>query len=623
MWVDNETDTDFLNFSGVADTVAEIIYSANGRPISIGVSGAWGAGKSSMIKLIQASLKNPPEPGEKPAKDFVFVEFNAWLYQGYDDARAALMDVIASQLEAEAKARRKGLEKVADLTARVNWLRVAKLAGNGIVSLATGIPAPGLINDVVGLYDRVRSGGIDQDAIEAVHEAAEEAKGEAEKLFRSAPPRKSPPKEIQALRDNFEDILDELGVTLVVLIDDLDRCLPETTISTLEAIRLFLFLRNTAFVIAADNEMIKHAVRKHFSGVPDDFLVTSYFDKLIQVPIRVPPLGTQEVRAYMMMLFLENSALPKEVLEDIRLKVRGQLRTTWQGNRVDRAFMQGLYKEYPSELIGKFDTAERLAAVMTSASGIQGNPRLIKRFLNALAIRMSISRAQGVGVDEAVLVKLMLFERSGNPKAYEELMKAVATDKYGKPAMLRDWEDHIDKGKNLALSQPWDQPFVKEWLALPPALADKDLRGAIYVSREHAPIITDEDRLSSEAAELLTALLEMPEMAPQLKERLGALAPVEINVVMDRLLDKAGGEQEWGVPDILEAMLVVGRLDAQQGLRLAAFLKERPPAQIQAGIVPKLSDEAWAKSVCDFWLSADVGMPVKTAIRKLNGNVTK
>ncbi|WP_433885407.1 KAP family P-loop NTPase fold protein [Pseudomonas vranovensis] len=623
MWVDNETDTDFLNFSGVADTVAEIIYSANGRPISIGVSGAWGAGKSSMIKLIQASLKNPPEPGEKPAKDFVFVEFNAWLYQGYDDARAALMDVIASQLEAEAKARRKGLDKIADLAARVNWLRVAKLAGNGIVSLATGIPAPGLISDVVGLYDRVRSGGVDQDAIEAAHDSVEQVKGEGEKLFRSAPPKTSPPKEIQALRDNFEAILDELGVTLVVLIDDLDRCLPETTISTLEAIRLFLFLRNTAFVIAADNEMIKHAVRKHFSGVPDDFLVTSYFDKLIQVPIRVPPLGTQEVRAYMMMLFLENSALPKEVLEDIRLKVRGQLRTTWQGNRVDRTFMQGLYKDYPSELIGKFDTAERLAAVMTSASGIQGNPRLIKRFLNALAIRMSISRAQGVGVDEAVLVKLMLFERSGNPKAYEELMKAVATDKHGKPAMLRDWEDHIDKGKNLTLSQPWDQPFVKEWLALPPALADKDLRGAIYVSREHAPIITDEDRLSSEAAELLTALLEMPEMAPQLKERLGALAPVEINVVMDRLLDKAGGEQEWGVPDILEAMLVVARLDAQQGLRLAAFLKERPPAQIQAGIVPKLSDEAWATSVCDFWLSSDVGTPVKTAIRKLNGNVTK
>lgn len=285
--------------------------------------------------------------------------------------------------------------------------------------------------------------------------------------------------------------------------------------------------------------------------------------------------------------------------------------------------MQGLYDDYPAELIGKFDTAERLAAVMTSASGIQGNPRLIKRFLNALAIRMSISRAQGVGVDEAVLVKLMLFERSGNPKAYEELMKAVGADKHGKPTLLGDWEADTKKGKSFNLQQPWDQPFVKEWLALPPALADKDLRGAIYVSREHAPIITDEDRLSSEATELLTALLDMPEMASQLKARLGAIAPVEINVLMDRLLDKAGAEQEWGVPDILEALLVVSRLDAQQGLRLAAFLKERPPVQIQAGIVPKLADETWKKSVYEFWLGADVSGPVKAAIRRIDGNVTK
>lgn len=623
MWVDNETDTDFLNFSGVADTVAEIVYQANGRPISIGVSGAWGAGKSSMIKLIQASLRNPPESGQKPEKEFVFVEFNAWLYQGYDDARAALMDVIASRLQEEAEARQTALDKVYELGDRVNWLRVAKIMGGAAVSVAAGVPMPGLLGDAWGLAKQWWSGDVDQATIDATHDNAGKAEDEAKQLIKARPKRPSPPKEIQALRENFEAVLDELGVTLVVLIDDLDRCLPETTISTLEAIRLFLFLRNTAFVIAADNEMIKHAVRRHFSGVPDDVLVTSYFDKLIQVPIRVPPLGTQEVRAYMMMLFIENSGLPKVEVESIRLRVRDQLRTTWQGGRVDRAFMQSLSKKYPAELIGKFDTAERLAAVMTSASGIHGNPRLIKRFLNALAIRMSISRAHGVGVDEAALVKLMLFERSGNPKAFEELMKAVAADKHGKPEMLAGWEADVKQGKDFTLNQPWDHPFVKEWLALPPALADKDLRGAIYVSREHAPIITDEDRLSSNAAELLTALLDSPDMAPQLKGALGQLAPVEISVIMDRLLDKAGNEQEWGVPPVLDAMLVIAGIDRLQGPRLAAFLKERPPAQIQAGIVPKLKDESWAKSVFDYWQSLDVSTPVKAAIRKLNGNVTK
>lgn len=125
MWADNETDRDFLNFSGVADTVAEIIIQAQGRPISIGVSGAWGVGKSSMIRLIRRGLAG--RVTEEPSP-FVFVEFNAWLYQGYDDARAALLEVIATALADEAAARQTGIEKAQEFLARVNWFRVAKLA---------------------------------------------------------------------------------------------------------------------------------------------------------------------------------------------------------------------------------------------------------------------------------------------------------------------------------------------------------------------------------------------------------------------------------------------------------------------------------------------------------------
>src|SRR6185295_9198305 len=111
MWPDNETDRDYLNFSGVADTIAEIIVQAHGRPISIGVSGAWGVGKSSLIKLTQVSLEQRP-PGDR---QFIFVVFNAWLYQGYDDARAALMDVIASRLAEEAEKRATAIDKAKDL----------------------------------------------------------------------------------------------------------------------------------------------------------------------------------------------------------------------------------------------------------------------------------------------------------------------------------------------------------------------------------------------------------------------------------------------------------------------------------------------------------------------------
>ncbi|AIV79699.1 KAP family P-loop domain protein [Burkholderia pseudomallei] len=566
-----------------------------------------------MIQLTKRSLaQRPTKDGER---QFIFVEFNAWLYQGYDDARAALMDVIATKLETEAETRETGVDKAKALLKRVNWLRAAKLFAGSAVAMSMGLPPTGLIGGIFDIGRRVFTDGVDEKLLVDAEGKAGELKDQADDLLR---PKEStsPPKEIQALRDAFEETLQELNVTLVVLIDDLDRCLPETTISTLEAIRLFLFLKGTAFVIAADNEMIKHAVRKHFEGVPDELLVTNYFDKLIQVPIRVPPLGTQEVRAYMMLLFVENSELDADVREKIRAGVCAQLRQTWQGKRVDRAFVETLHQAFPPELIGRFDTADRLAPLMTTASGILGNPRLIKRFLNALAIRMAISNAQGVGVDEAVLAKLLLFERLGNPKAYEELMAAVTTSENGKPGFISDWEEMATAGQSVGLPPPWNDSFVEEWLRLPPRLADIDLRGALYVSREHAPLITPEDRLSSEAADLLAALLKHPEVAETLKDRLTAVPRVETAIIMDRLFDRARQEQEWGVPPILEACLVVAQADPPQGARLAAFLAERPPAQILPNIVPKVGDQPWAAGLFEKWSNSDVSRTVKMAIKK-------
>lgn len=611
MWPDNETDRDFLNFTGVAETVAEIVVQAQGRPTSIGVSGAWGVGKSSMIKLIRGALV---ERAKEEGASFVFVEFNAWLYQGYDDARAALLEVIATTLEQEAQQRQTGLGKAQELLKRVNWLRAAKLTAGSALALSLGLPPVGLLGDVYQIGRQTSSGEADQKTATQVEGTVQSAADASSELLKPRP-ENSPPKEINAIRQSFKEALAEMGVTLVVLVDDLDRCLPPTTISTLEAIRLFLFLQNSAFVIAADDVMIKHAVRQHFDGV-DEELATNYFDKLIQIPIRVPPLGTQEVRAYMMLLFVENSELEDDDKETLRAKVCSQLTQTWRGHRVDRAFMETAHENLPSDLVARFDTADRLAPLMTTSSRIAGNPRLIKRFLNALSIRMTMSRKQGVGVDEAVLTKMLLFERCGNAKAYESLTKAVNESPEGKPAFLAEWEEQALGNQEPTLDEEWDEPFIREWLTIPPRLADIDLRGILYVSREHAPLITPEDRLSSGAAEALAAILEHPDMAAELHDSLISLPRPEMTVIMDRLLERARQEQEWGTPPILDACLAVASADPSQGNRLAAFLRERPPVQIKPSIVPKIGDESWARDVFKAWRQANVSPQVKSAITK-------
>jgi predicted KAP-like P-loop ATPase len=158
---------------------------------------------------------------------------------------------------------------------------------------------------------------------------------------------------------------------------------------------------------------------------------------------------------------------------------------------------------------------------------------------------------------------------------------------------------------------------------MPPKLGDLDLRGILYVSREHAPLITPEDRLSSEAADVLVAILQNPDMAASMRERLGRLPRPEMTVIMDRVLERARREQSWGTPPILEACIAVAAADPPQGKRVAAFLRERPSDQITPSIVPKLADEPWAADLLEGWRNSDVSAQVKRAItvRKRDGHV--
>ena len=549
---------------------------------------------------------------EAAGPDCLFVEFNAWLYQGYDDARAALIDVIANALEVETNKRKTAVDKVVELLERVRWLRVAKLVGSSALAIGLGLPPVGILGQLFGIGTDIATGVASEKTVAQMESAGEGIEAATSGLLK---PKKylSPPKEIEGIRTSFEKILAETGIKLVVLIDDLDRCLPSTAISTLEAIRLFLFLNNTAFVIAADDNMIKQAVKRHFEGFDDD-IATNYFDKLIQVPIHVPPLGTQEVRAYMMMLFVENSELQQSEKEMIRKSICSRLSQAWKGERVDRLFIESLGLVIPPGLASRLDSAERLAPLMTTASQIAGNPRLIKRFLNALSIRMEVSHAQSVNVDEGVLAKMLLFERCSRPTAYTALVEAINRDDGGKPRFLAEWEESSQTGTTVERGEPWDDDFISEWIAMPPRLADIDLRGVLYVSREHAALITPSDRLTSEAASLLSAIVRNPEMTGELDDRLKLLGSPQLGIMMERLVERASLENEWGVPPVPDALLAIARIDASQVVRLTAFLRHLPPAQIKPSIVPKIGDESWARPIFDHWLTQKVSAPVRRAI---------
>jgi predicted KAP-like P-loop ATPase len=211
------------------------------------------------------------------------------------------VEVVSGVLLDAAKRDATLLEKAKNFAGRVNYFRALGLITDFGVGMALGIP-PGLLTRAGTAVSSMFSGSGTEADLAEIKSDAKEVRQSLYDLIKPAEKR-TPPKEIEAFRKEFGELLEGLDTTLVLFIDNLDRCLPDVAIGTLEAVRLFLFMLRTAFIIAADEGMIRHSVAKHFND-PQASHVRDYLDKVIQVPLRVPQVGAEELRAYMYSLFV-------------------------------------------------------------------------------------------------------------------------------------------------------------------------------------------------------------------------------------------------------------------------------------------------------------------------------
>jgi predicted KAP-like P-loop ATPase len=171
MWRDSESEQDFLNFTEVADQIAALATNAALLPISIGVLGGWGTGKSTVLRLVEDKL--PKDGGNAP----VIVRFDAWMYQGFDDARAALMEVVSDKFLALAESKQTFVEKAKDFAGRVNYFRGLGMIADFGIGMALGIP-PGLLTRAGGALSSVLSGaGSADDVGELKKDVSEARKG--------------------------------------------------------------------------------------------------------------------------------------------------------------------------------------------------------------------------------------------------------------------------------------------------------------------------------------------------------------------------------------------------------------------------------------------------------------
>lgn len=569
---DNETKVDLLNTEPLAKSVVALLRDSPERPVTVGIHGDWGAGKSSILEMIEACMESEP--------DTLCIKFNGWRFQGFEDAKIALIEGIVTALVEKRPMLTNAGDAVKDVFRRIDWLKVARHAGGLAFSATTGLPAPDML---AGLVDRLKSMVVDPEKL-ATRENLQGAIEGAKDVLK--PSSKNVPEEIEGFRRAFDELLAKAGVSqLVVLIDDLDRCLPDHAIETLEAVRLFVFTAKTAFVVAADEAMIEYSVRKHFPDLPDttgprDY-ARNYLEKLIQVPFRIPALGDVETRAYISLLLIG-----AELGEDhagfsaLIAKARDRLQRPWASEGIDAALLRETLGDEASRAGVALALSDQIAPVL--ARGTLGNPRQIKRFLNALLLRQHTAQARGFGDDvkRPVLAKLMLAERfiprlfdriafdaAQHPKGYCERLAELERPAEGAVADSAAEEKTNGRGTAAARSsraatsvRPPPPPRadtvldewraderITEWASLQPELAGVDLRPYLFVARDRKDFFGARSTLGH--LEGVVDMLLLPKLALGGRTaELGQLAPAEAGKVFEALRSRVMASDSFDRP---------------------------------------------------------------------------
>lgn len=605
MWADHETAIDLLGFDHLVGAVEDIISNDDLLPATVGVFGDWGSGKSSLLKLVSKGLADD--------KDVLVLEFNGWLFEGYDDAKSALLETIVSELvrrkqkTLSVEAKRIGLK----LLRRINWFRVAATVGKSIGKYGTalaigGPPAAGILaaGDALSLLGKA------QESLESLDKKKVEEllADESEQTIQAS---------IRDFRKEFKALLDATDIkTLVVVIDDLDRCLPDTIIETLEAIKLFLFVPHSAFIIGADERLVKYAVQRRFPELPGSRAEVGrdYLEKLIQYPVRVPALGRVEMETYISLLFTQLAGVKPD-----QLKQCADWAFSADSIREGRAFgsasAEELLEAVPERLPEQLALASRISSIL--APGLNGNPRQCKRFLNMLLMRLSMAERRGIkDLKQRVLAKLMLLEylRSETFKRLAELQ----AEQEGFPNEIAALEAHANaKGSESSLSgksaktaaksdegdtlplpslssevESWlNDELIKEWLALEPLLSAVDLRPYVFFSRDVLGSMGAAiQRLSPQAQEVLSKMLSDSESIRGLAvKNASTLSPADAAAVFQELGNRAGQEQDWSLDDsVLYRLFDYVSVRKDLGGELVTYLRRAPDQQIPADAIPRL-----------------------------------
>jgi formylglycine-generating enzyme required for sulfatase activity len=291
---DQPADEDQLGFRPYAQTLAEILADpGTDTPLTIGVFGGWGRGKTSLMRMVQRRLRDTESTGF-PVRS---VWFNAWLYSQQESLWRALISRVLSGV------RGFSLDEDAQSTLRQLESRLygAAAPGAGHLDLPPGALGENLegaaLPPLLGLELLRRQAQRDSDdqavdRLDRLIDDLEESEADTRRDQISA---------LDDFRRQFEEISERCIVRhgrLAIFVDDLDRCLPDRAVEVLEAIKLFLDVPGCIFLLGVARDVIEEGIRIRYRDYEAKLDGALYLEKIVQIPFSLPPIAPASVQGY-------------------------------------------------------------------------------------------------------------------------------------------------------------------------------------------------------------------------------------------------------------------------------------------------------------------------------------
>ena len=508
---DQPTETDALDFTPYVETLVDIIKTGN-TPLTIGVFGTWGSGKTSLMRMVRKKL---------PRK-FTVAWFDAWKYDKEETLwRAFLLSVLLA-----VRSKVKKDEPVEDLDYLETMLYraidiekaggvtidLAKLGGSiaqGAVQLGLAfIPGGAVLSEFVKKVQQLGAESLTDDVTDAIQR--ERSKIHIEQV-----------RFLEQFQDKFRTLVEQHitnnGGRLVVFVDDLDRCLPEKAIEVLEAIKLFLDAENCVFVLGLDQGVIARGIEMKYKELGEKqegdnqphFTIEGirYLEKIIQLPFQIPQIESQDMND----------------------------------------FVHGMSAAWPHEECPKI-----------FAEGLGDNPRQIKRTVNVFLMLWNLADKRKQKLQERVkpirLAKVVAIQT-----VYPDLYNLLLKDE---PRYLRELEEYyrsessqerrMEKGEAAESPSPAGRGQGEGRAEPPPALVPFLSRRGIAAVRRilmlHKAEVQDANFTGLPIDELklyftLTARAEAPQAAPVVEAAQLVFEPQMVRIPAGKFLMGSTKEQ--------------------------------------------------------------------------------